>query len=96
MGYIGVITHLFVDLALNQAAKPWFHQYLNPAEGTICGGLCSKMFFGDNSATSLFHIICPVKRNGTPPCRSTSADGRTEHSRINGVTVMDRGFGSQN
>ena len=24
--------------ALNQAAKLWFHQYLDPAEGTICGG----------------------------------------------------------
>ena len=28
-----------VDLALNQAAKPWFHQYLDLATGTICGGL---------------------------------------------------------
>ena len=26
-----------VDLALNQVAKPWFHQYLDPAKGSICG-----------------------------------------------------------
>ena len=33
------MLHLFirvVDLAMNQAAKPWFHQYLDPL-GTICG-----------------------------------------------------------
>ena len=27
-----------VDLSLNQAAKPWFHQYLDLALGAICGG----------------------------------------------------------
>lgn len=36
-----------VDLALSQAAKPWFHQYLDPYIGTICGGLfCEHVFWG--------------------------------------------------
>ena len=41
--FLGVHWFIFsgcfrvVDLALNQAAKPWFHQYLDPAKGTICG-----------------------------------------------------------
>ena len=32
-----------IDLSLNQAAKPWFHPYLDSADGTICGGLFPKM-----------------------------------------------------
>ena len=31
-----------VDLALNQAAKAWFHRSLDPADGTICGGFVSE------------------------------------------------------
>ena len=34
-----------VDLALSQAAKPWFHQYLDPYIGTICGGFVSEHVF---------------------------------------------------
>ena len=43
------------------------NQYLDPAKGTICGGLFPKMFFGDKSATSIVgpaathttHILLP-------------------------------------
>ncbi len=67
MGYIGVITHLFVDLALNQAAKPWWkHQYLDPAEGTICGGLCSNIFFwGQICNLALPHHLPGQKKRHT-------------------------------
>ena len=45
-----------VDLALNQAAKAWFHQYLDPAFLYYLW-LCSfpNMFFGDKSATLILN-----------------------------------------
>ncbi len=49
---------MVVDLALNQAAKPWFHQYLDPAIGTIYGGLFPKMY-GTNLRPWLMAIQPP-------------------------------------
>ena len=44
--------HRVVDLARKiQAAKPWFHQYFDPAIGTICGFVCFRRCVGDKSAT---------------------------------------------
>ncbi len=40
-----------LDFALNQAAKPWLNQYLDPAEGTICGFHCFRKCIGDKPAT---------------------------------------------
>ena len=39
-----------VDLALNQAAKPWFNQYLDPAWYHLWLCLFPNMLFGDRSA----------------------------------------------
>ena len=43
-----------VDLALNQAAKPWFHQYLDPGLVPSVAG-CFPNCIGDKSATSGIH-----------------------------------------
>ena len=48
-----------IDLALNQAAKPWFHQYLDPLPSVAA--FFPKMLLGDKSAT----LILP-KTNSSP------------------------------
>ena len=46
-----ILTYIkVVDLALNQAAKPWFHQYLDPDEYHLWR-LCFRRCIGDKSAT---------------------------------------------
>ena len=44
-----------VDLALNQAAKPWSHQYLDPAWYYRSGGQFPIDCIGDKSATLLLN-----------------------------------------
>ena len=55
-----------VDLARKiQAAKPWFHQYLDPAEGTICGGeRFRRCFLGTNLQPCISMGVS--KNRGTP------------------------------
>ena len=50
-GSLGLLLSRVVDLALNQAAKPWFHQYLHPAWYHLW--LCFRTCIGDKSATLL-------------------------------------------
>ena len=45
-----MFTFRVVDLSLNRAAKPWFHQYLDPAKLPSVA-----LFPEDKSATLLFH-----------------------------------------
>ncbi len=52
-----------VDLAPNQAAKPW--KPIFRSVGTICGGLFPKKFWGYKSATLNFHR--EEKHNESPP-----------------------------
>ena len=58
-----LLGYQVVDLALNQAAKPWFHQYLDLATGTICGGLFSENVFRGQ--------ICSL---GYQPSKTTSVE----------------------
>ena len=47
-----------VDLALNQAAKPWFHLYSAfRSIGTICGGLFPKMNTGQICNLEIYEDI---------------------------------------
>ena len=67
------------------------------------GGGTGTPIFGKHQYVSLKKnrvsfdsIICPRAAREKPPCHSTSTDGRTEHSRIDGVGVVgSRGFRSQ-
>ena len=53
-----ICSYKWHELALNQVAKPWSHQYLDPAIGTKCGGLFPKMFPGTNLQP---WVITPTK-----------------------------------
>ena len=88
-----------VDLALNQAAKPWFHQYLDPPK-TICGFVVSEnVLRGQLPANLEFSWMLQniIFRNILPCCSAPITDpwdqwiGKYTHTRPMGIRHGDKG-----